>query len=54
MAGWHHQRNGLELGQTSGDGDGQRGLACRSPWGHKVLDTSERLKNSNNDTEVVN
>ena len=24
MAGWHHQCNGHELGQTSGDGKGQR------------------------------
>jgi len=24
-----------ELGQTSGDGKGQGGLACCSPWGHK-------------------
>ena len=28
MAGWHHRCNGHELGQTSGDGEGQRGLAC--------------------------
>ena len=38
MAGWHHQYNGDELGQTSRDGEGQRGLACCSPWGHKELD----------------
>ena len=36
MAGWHHQCNGHELGQTSGDGEGQRGLARFSPWGHRV------------------
>ena len=36
MVGWYHQFSGHELGQTSGDGEGQRGLACRSPWGHKV------------------
>ena len=23
MAGWHHRYNGHELGQTSGDGEGQ-------------------------------
>ena len=28
MAGWHHRCNRHELGQTSGDGEGQRGLAC--------------------------
>ena len=38
MAGWYHQCNGHELGQTSEDGEGQRGLACCSPWGHKELD----------------
>ena len=26
MAGWHHWCNGHEFGQTSGDGEGQRGL----------------------------
>ena len=35
MTGWHHQCNGHELRQISGDGEGQRGLACCSPWGHK-------------------
>ena len=28
MAGWHHRCNGHELGQTSGDGEGQGGLAA--------------------------
>ena len=27
MTGWHHQCNEHELGQTSGDGEGQGGLA---------------------------
>ena len=36
MAGWHHQCNGHELGQTSRDGEGQRGLLCCSPWGRRV------------------
>ena len=36
MLGWYHQCNGNELGQTSGDGEGQRGLVCCSPWGHRV------------------
>ena len=35
MAGWHHQCNGHEIGQTSGVGDGQGGLACCNSWGHK-------------------
>ena len=42
-AGWHHQWNGHELGQTLGDGEGQEGLTCFSPWSCKELDTSEWL-----------
>ena len=30
--------DGHELGQTSGDGEGQGDLACRSPWGCKESD----------------
>ena len=45
MAGWHHWCNGRELGQTSGDGEGQGGLACCSPWGCKESDTTGRLNN---------
>ena len=41
MVGWHHRLNGHEL--TPGGGDGQGGLACCSPWGHKESDTTERL-----------
>ena len=36
MAGWHHRCNESELGQTLGDGEGQGGLACCSPWSHRV------------------
>ena len=46
MVGWHHWINGHECEQALGAGDGQRGLACCSPWGHKELDTTEQLKNS--------
>ena len=38
MVGWYHQLNGHELGQTPGDGEGQGGQVCCSPWGHKELD----------------
>ena len=38
MAGWHHGCNEHELGQTLGDGEGQRGLVCYSPWGRKEAD----------------
>ena len=40
MVGWHHQCNGHELGQILGDSEGQGGLACCSPWGHKESDTT--------------
>ena len=33
MAVWHQWYSGHELGQTSGDGEEQRGLACCSPLG---------------------
>ena len=38
MVGWHHQLNGHEFEQAPGSG-----RACCSPWGHKELDTTERL-----------
>ena len=40
MAGWPHQRNGHEPGQTLGDGEGQGGLGCCSPWGCEESDTT--------------
>jgi len=43
MVGWHHQLNGHEFEQTPGVGDGQGGLECCSPCGHKELDTTEQL-----------
>ena len=39
--------NGHELGQTLGDGEGQGGLACCSPWSHKESDITLQLDNSN-------
>ena len=36
MTGWHHWCNGHELGQTLGDGEGQGGFMCCSPWGRRV------------------
>ena len=38
---WHHWLNGHEFEQAPGDGEGQEGLACCSPWGHKELDRTE-------------
>ena len=40
MTGWHHWLNGHEFGQSLGVGDGQGGLACCSPWGHRESDTT--------------
>ena len=33
MIEWHHQLSGHEFEQALGDGEGQGGLACCSPWG---------------------
>ena len=38
MVGWHHQLNGHEFEQISGDCKGQGSLACCSPWGGIELD----------------
>ena len=43
MAGWHHRLHGHECGWTPGVGDGQGGLVCCSPWGHKESDMPEQL-----------
>ena len=45
MIGWHHQLNGYEFEQTLEDVEGQGGLACCGPWGHKESDTTEQLNN---------
>ena len=46
MVGWHHQLHGHEFEQTLGGGEGQGSLVWCSPWGHKELDMTERLKNN--------
>ena len=38
MVGGHHCVNGQEFEQTTGDGEGQWGLACCSPRGRKEAD----------------
>ena len=43
MVGWHHRLDGHELEQVPGDGEGQGGLACCSPWGRKESDMTEQL-----------
>ena len=47
MARWHHRCNEHELGQTPGNGEGQGGLVCSSPWGHIELDMTGGLNNNN-------
>ena len=41
MIEWHHRRNGHDFGWTPGDGEGQGGLVCYSPWGCRELDMTE-------------
>ena len=52
MVEWHHQLDGHEFEQAPADSEGQGSLACCSPWGHKELDTTERLNKSNNNKIV--
>ena len=41
MVGWDHRLDGHGFEQAPGDGDGQGGLACCTPWGHKESDMTE-------------
>ena len=51
--GWQRMRlldgitTSMEFEQAKELGDGQGGLACCSPWGHKELDTTEWLNSLN-------
>ena len=36
MVGWQHRLDGQEFEQAPGDGEGQGGLVCCSPWGRRV------------------
>ena len=44
--GYHHWLNGPDLEKASGGGKEQGNLACCSPWGCQVLDTTQRLNNN--------
>ena len=44
MVGWLHQLDGHEFEQAPGVGDRKGSLMCCSPWGHKELDRTERLR----------
>ena len=48
MVGWHDRLNGHEFEQALGDGEGQGGLVCCSPWGHKELDITDWLNRNKN------
>ena len=41
--GWHHRPNAHGFEQAQRVGEGQGGLACCGPRGHKESDTTERL-----------
>ena len=43
---WHHWLNGHKSEQILVDDEGQRSLACCSPWGLKDLNTTEQPNNS--------
>ena len=48
MVGWHYQVNNHEFEQTPGDSEGQRSLACCTPWGHKESDMNNNREESPN------
>ena len=52
MVGWRHWLSGHEFEQVLGDGEGQGGLACCSPWDHKKLDTTRWLNNNNKHSQL--
>ena len=43
MVGWHQWLYGHEFEQALGVGEGQGGLMCCGPWGHKESDKTEWL-----------
>ena len=46
IIGWHHWFNGHEFVKAQGDGEGQGGLECCSPWGAKESDSTKWLNNN--------
>jgi len=43
MVEWHHRLDGHEFEQAPGVGHEQGSLMFCSPWGHKMLDMTDRL-----------
>ena len=48
MVEWHHWL-GREFEQAPGDGDGQGGLVCCSPWGCRQSDTTNGLNDDDDE-----
>ena len=53
MVGQYYPLNGSEFEQIPGDSERQGSLACCSPWGHKELNMTWPLNNSNNTRIIV-
>ena len=53
MVGWNHRLNGQEFEQGLRVGDGQRSLACFSPWGRKKSDTTEQLNRNDRNVSSI-
>ena len=53
MVGWHHRLDGHEFEQAPGIGNGQRSLACCSPWGCKESDMTEWLNWTESDYNTL-
>ena len=53
MMRWLDDISGHKFEQTLGDSEGQRSQVCCSSWGHKELDTTERLNNNNTLTKTI-
>ena len=53
MTGWHHRLQGHEFEQAPGNSEGQGGLVCCSPRGHKESGSTEQLNNKNIDRHRI-
>ena len=51
MRWWDSFTDGHEFEQAPRGGEGQGGLVCCSPWGHKESDTTETLNKNSGKTD---